>query len=111
MTISRLILFANFAISANVSWHKPVSDIWAGLKATQPIGYPVFEIDGLQLLGQGCHFVDGIKIVGDADTVPFPFQKLQVISASETIVNPTTAKSLSLVIPPSVLNGADEVIE
>jgi hypothetical protein len=32
---------------------EPVSGIWAGLKAAQPIGDPVFEIDGLQLLGQG----------------------------------------------------------
>ena len=41
---------------------EPVSDIWAGLKATQPIGDPVFEIDGLQLLGQGCHFVDALDL-------------------------------------------------
>ena len=34
--------------------------------ATQPIGDPMFEIGGLQLLGQGCHFVDGATtIVGD----------------------------------------------
>ena len=46
---------------------EPVSDIWAGLKAAQPIGDPVFELGGLQLLGQGCHFVDGTAtIVGDA---------------------------------------------
>ena len=45
---------------------EPVSDIWAGLKAAQPIGDPVFELDGLQLLGQACNFVDGTTtIVGD----------------------------------------------
>jgi ABC-type uncharacterized transport system substrate-binding protein len=29
----------------------------------------------------------------------------------DMVVNPATAKSLGLVIPPSVLNRADEVIE
>jgi hypothetical protein len=73
----------------------------------------VFEIDGLQLPGQGCHFVDGTTtIVGDArycHLFPFPLAKAQVIRVSELIVNPATAKSLSQV--PSVLNRADEVIE
>src|SRR5436190_17071522 len=45
---------------------EPVSDIWAGLKAAQPIGDPVFEIGGLQLLGHACHNLDGTTtIVGD----------------------------------------------
>ena len=45
---------------------EPVSGIWAGFKAAQPIGDPVFEIGGLQGLGHGCHDVDGTTaIVGD----------------------------------------------
>jgi hypothetical protein len=48
------------------SYDEPVSDIWAGLKAAQPIGDPMFEIGGLQFLGHGCHNVDGTTtIVGD----------------------------------------------
>ena len=46
---------------------EPVSDIWAGLKLTQPIVDPVFEVDGLQSVGQWRHFVDGATtIVGNA---------------------------------------------
>jgi len=38
--------------------NEPVSRVRACLKATQPIGNPVFEIDGFQGLGQGCYVVD-----------------------------------------------------
>jgi hypothetical protein len=33
--------------------YEPIALIWTGLKATEPIADPVFEIDGFQGLGQG----------------------------------------------------------
>ena len=56
-------------VSRFVACHndEPVSDIWAGLKLTQPIGDAVFEVGGLQSPGQGSHYVDGTAaIMGDA---------------------------------------------
>src|SRR5215831_9038189 len=38
--------------------YEPIVLIWTGLKATEPIADPVFEIDGFQGLAQGCHLVD-----------------------------------------------------